>query len=258
MSDDTHPQYPNPTITEVICEVRFKRSGDARWSPLWVSDLYAKVKDQFSIIEPFASANLPMQLGVGIDGTPVYSPQFHYAVRYANPGRSVFIELGEDRIAINASRPYEGWEKMRADVEYAWRNIGEVVPLLSIERIGMRYINTIERVTPSETIGAWLKPTNFIPSAVLESVPGGLSVVQKQIDKHNRLQVVLSELPTPNQSPTEQNGFLLDIDLSSSMGVEAGTDQLLIELDRLHQEIWEVFKSAMGPRLERLLKGELL
>ena len=102
--------------------------------------------------------------------------------------------------------------------------------------------------------GFRLKPTNYIPSAVLGSLPGFISVVQTRIDAENRVNVTIGEQETDASSLST---FIFDIDRISEKVLPADTPSLLQETTRLHEDVWKLFDTAKTETLERLPNGEL-
>jgi|GEM_PF-1486091 uncharacterized protein (TIGR04255 family) len=259
MENNKHPQYPNPTIVEAICEIHFHFEDNQKWSPLWIGEYYKLVQEEFGVIEPITLMNLPNQLLISSDGQPIYAPQFIQVTRYRHKNRQGYIQLAEGRISVHAESPYPGWEQMQKDLMFAWKHFVNLSHPLSISRIGMRYINRIERSKPNETLEAWLTPTDYIPKAVLQSLSHGMSSTQRQIDSCNRLRVNLSEqIQLPEQTPSESSAFIFDIDHIFEGNLQTNEDVVVHELERLHGSVWQTFSDAKGPRLERLLQGELV
>ncbi len=79
-----------------------------------------------------------------------------------------------------------------------WHIVIDVINPSLITYVGLRYINRIERSEQNETLGAWFEPNDYMASALFDSYPGFLSVVQKKYDLSNRVNVIVGEMDSPN------------------------------------------------------------
>src|SRR5262245_19133337 len=81
---------------------------------------------------------------------------------------------------------------------------------LAITRIGLRYINRIERKSAEDHPGDWLRANEYMAPVVLRSAPAFLSRVEAHLDTENRIIVTLGDQP-----PAETGGYdaiIFDID----------------------------------------------
>jgi uncharacterized protein (TIGR04255 family) len=253
MTYGDHPSFPNPTIQEAVCEIIFRPQGGA-WNPLIFGQFFERVKTEFPYIE-----TVPIPLfqvnPLGLAG-PVQLPSAQrQMLRYRHVSRPVLLQLTENRIVVICVGNYPGWRQMRSDIESAWENIAAVARPEVIIRTGIRYINRIERRTAAETLGNWLLPTDYIPRMVLDSLPGFILQVQARTDETSRTSVTVGE----NESESGSlSAFIFDIDRISERQISPDVPALIAEAERLHADAWSVFATAMGPKLRKLLEGELL
>ncbi|MFN8495728.1 MAG: TIGR04255 family protein [Caldilineaceae bacterium] len=249
MTNNNHPSYPLPTIQEVVCEIRFRL--DTNWNIALYGEYFKKIEDLFPTFEPVA---VPIFIEI-TNSTDAPSLAVPLAMRYRHINRNLLVQLSENRIAVNILPIYPGWNQVMQDIVYIWGKLCEIVTPAEITRIGLRYINGIERGTKNETLSRWLRPNDYIPSTVLKSSSGFAAQILTYLDEQNRLQVRL----TDQLSGTDGLGkFLFDIDriIEKRMGIDL--DSLLGNVTHLHQDVWDVFQSAKSEDLERLLKGELI
>lgn len=250
MTPNDNPTYPNPTLLEAICEIVFVLPEGTSWNPLWFGEFFKLVQEDFSSFQPVSVNGL--QIGFG-NAPPLNIPS--QVVRYLNPQRPAQIQLSDKSIVITSLPVYSGWSVLRDDIEYALTKFKLLVNPIKVTRIGLRYINRIERSAPDETLGAWLKSTDYIPTGILKSLPGFVSLVQTRLDDSNRLNVTVGEIMDATSS---QPPFILDTDRMLEREMPLDVTLILQETNRLHDDVWEVFKSAKTEKLERLLNGELL
>ncbi len=252
MSPIGHFSYSNPTVQEAICEIVFALEEGTSWNPLWFGEFFKQVQTEFSSFQPVSLMGL--QIGFG-NAPQTNIPLPSQVVRYIHPSRPALLQLSDRSLVITSLAVYPGWDVVSKDIEYALDKLKAVVNPAKVLRIGLRYINRIERSASNETLGAWFVSTDYIPKGILNSLPGFISLVQMRIDKLNRLNVTIGE---QEATPSAETAFILDIDRTMEGELPLDTARVLEETVRLHNDIWEVFNSAKTDKLERLLNGELV
>ena len=253
MSSGDHPSFPNPTIQEALCEIHFRLAEGRKWDASWYGEFFKRVQGEFPIFQPLTPIQMQFQITQHPSGAPMLVlPQ---VIRYQHGSRSVLIQLSEGRIVINSLPPYLGWNQVREDIKYAWGHLREIADPDNITRISARYINRIERSEPHETLGTWLVPNEYILAQVLRSQPGFIAQMDLHIDIDEHVALTLTD-----QGPvTGGNGaFIFDIGRISDVAGPPDTTWLLSRADALHEDIWRIFRSACGEKLERMLQGELV
>lgn len=254
MTPDSHPSFPNPTIQEAVCELFFRPQIGA-WNPLIFGQFFDLVKADFPYIETVPVPLVQIQSSGPSGPAHLASMPLPQIIRYRHASRPLLIQLSENRIVVNCVGNYPGWSQMRSDIESAWEKITTIIQPEAIVRVGIRYINRIERRSGTETLGDWLQPTDYIPQAVLASLPGFILQIQAKTDETSRTSVTVGE----NESgPGSLAAFILDIDRIAEREIMPDVSSLFQAMDRLHEDVWNVFAAATGPRLRRLLEGELL
>lgn len=252
MTATLHPTYPNPTIQEVVCEIHFRLADGVSWDSSWFSVFFKKIEDLFPIFQP-ASIPVFVELTPHPPAAPaLVVPQ---VIRYQHASRNVLIQLSDDRIAVNVLPVYPGWQQVSKDIRYAWSKLNEVVSPVAVNRIGLRYINAIERSAQSERLDKWLVPNDFVPAAILQSQIGLSSRMVTRLDDYNRIQVAVN---TQASTANPYGTFLLDIDRIIENNIATDIDILLANVTHLHEDVWKVFNAAKSDSLEQLLQGDLL
>jgi uncharacterized protein (TIGR04255 family) len=140
---------------------------------------------------------------------------------------------------------------MRKEVIGIWERARPVLAPATISRVGLRYINRIDREMPSETAGEWLRATRFIPEAVLTSQPGFLLRLEVRNDRENRVIITIGEVHGPESQ--RHGSIVFDVDRIVEHAFDPVADTLEDQMNRLHEDLWDVFSSAKTERLERLL-----
>lgn len=245
-----HPSYPNPTIAEALCEIHFVLPEESGWKPTLPGDLFKKIQHEYPDMEPVLEIGLELELSPQRIGHALLPSR--QRMRFKHGSRPLLVQLAPNVFTVNVLSAYPGWQTMRQDVMHAWDQAKDVLKPAKVTRLGLRYINRVERHSESETPRNWLKAGDYIPAGVLESKGAFLSRVELQIDTHDRVIVTLAEMRA--DQATGPKGILLDIDRIVEKELSVRDDELLREMDRLHEHIWEIFYTSQGPLLTAHLK----
>ena len=245
--------YQSPTIQEALCEVSFRPQNDHPWTALTPLKFYQTIQSDFPNVEEVPNSVLQIKIGAD-EAASSAVPKFSTLLRFRHASRPLMLQLSENRIIVNCLGNYQGWVRMREDIQYAWQKISAVSHPSVVTRIGLRYINRIEREFERQTLGEWLTPTEYVPRAALSSLPGFTSQLHVRVDATNRISVILGE---PETAKNLLPPFIFDIDRISEEEMSSEGDLLLERIDAMHQEIRNIFFNAKGAKLEKLLRGEL-
>lgn len=247
MSD--HPHYPRNTIQEALCELRLRPGDNFTWTPKLPGQLFSALgPTRFPGMEPVKelAVELMMDHATGqaqhrlVEGPP--------RVRYTSADESELVQVSPNLFAYNRIRSYDSWADMKERALDNWRLVLEHLAEPKIERIGLRYINSLP-VGANDRVGDWLQSSDFIPSAFTELIGGLQSRIECQLGPRDRIVVIaLRQEAVPTQ-------ILLDIDRSRDTDQIFSSADLLLQLDELHEGVWRVFRDAQGPRLKTLLEA---
>jgi uncharacterized protein (TIGR04255 family) len=249
-----HPSYPNPQLVEALCEIHLRLSAADPWKPSKPGAFFKAVQDTYPEIEPITQQGV--QLVIGADSSPqpqLLRPRISFRLKHRE--RPLLLQVSEQMFAINALRPYPGWDKLKAELQQVWPSVLEIIKPEAITRVGMRYINRIQRRTSTENPGYWLRSCEFVPSALLKSGPGYQMLLQSSAGDNGRFVLTIAHDP---KDPKEMHGAMLfDIDRITERVVEPTWSELDAVVETLHEEIWQMFEAAKGDHLDRLLHGKL-
>ncbi len=248
---DAHPSYANPTICEALCELHFALPEDVPWKASLAGDLFKQIQNEFPEMEPGLEIGLQFELSPQRIGQSILPPR--QRMRFKHKERPLLLQLGPNVFTVNVLPVYPGWEKMRVDVLEAWRQASLVLEPANLTRIGLRYINRVERTSENETPGDWFKASDFVPAGVLKAKGAFLSRSESQIDSENRVVVTLAEVQ--QEGGEGKKVIVFDIDRIVEKQLPLDDDVLLTEMDKLRDDVWEIFEAAQTPRLVRRLKG---
>ncbi|MBE3559315.1 MAG: TIGR04255 family protein [Ktedonobacteraceae bacterium] len=245
---NNHPTYPNPTITEAVCDIHFRLPQDREWKPSFPGEIFKHIQNEYPEMEPVLEMGLQFEFGPLGTGTK-FLPQ-RQKVRFKHATRPLILQLAENSLSISTLAPYQGWEVMRRDVLAAWQWVDEVLQPEAIHRIGLRYINRIEKETEQDRLDEWFVANDYIPIGILRSKPGFLLREEIHIDTENILIITLGD---PKIDDDRGHKIIIfDIDRIVEREMLKKQQSPEEEMDRLHADIWAVFSLAKSEKLEAL------
>jgi uncharacterized protein (TIGR04255 family) len=246
---EQHPSFSRPTICEALCEIHFSLPEGEPWKPAFQGNLFKHLQPDFPEMEPISQVSYRLQIGRGgVEQTLLPAQR----MSYVHARRPLRLQLAEGVFTVNEIAPYPGWENMKADIFSSWTRTREVVGPAVINRIGLRYINHLRRGNVTEPVGAWLAPSDYVPSALLRSLPGFMSRLQTVTAPRERRIVTIGETV---EEETGQSFIVFDIDCISEHTVGPDDREVAEQVEELHGWVWDVFVSSMTPRLEAELRG---
>lgn len=246
-----YPTYPHPTITEAVCDIYFQLPQTKEWKPSLPGELFKHIQKDYPEMEPVLEMGLQFEFGPLGSGTKFAHPR--QKVRFKHSTRPLMLQLAENSLSINTFAPYEGWKVMSSDILEAWKRVEEILQPRIISRIGLRYINRIDKETERDRPSTWLVANDYISEGILHSGPGFLLREEIHLDTENVLIITLGD-PTSDIN-SEHGAIIFDIDRIVEREIETKPEVLQQEIDRLHTGVWEVFSSAISEKLEVLLQG---
>ncbi len=249
-----HPSYPSPQLAEALCEFHLSFPASDPWKPNKPGAFFKAVQELYPEIEPVTQQGV--QLVIGPDNLPQQQPlppRISFRLKHAE--RPLLLQLSEQTFTINALRPYPGWEHVKAELGTVWPVVLEILKPEAVTRIGMRYINRIIRRTASEKPGYWLRACDFIPAALLKSRPGFQLRLQTRVEADGK--IVLTIAHDQSDAKEIHGAMIFDIDRITERRMAPIWSEMDVAIETLHEEIWEIFEAAKGPKLEALLEGKL-
>lgn len=244
-----HPTYPNPTISEALCEIHYKLLPENPWKPSLPGKLFMNIQGDFPEMEP--GIDMGIEVGVGPEG--ITQKLVHQGQRtiFRHKTQRLLLQLSQNIFTVNVLSRYEGWQKMKKDILAAWGKACKILQPVAVTRLGLRYINTIPLESAAESADKWLLPGEYIAPSVLKSKPAFLSRNELRLNADNRLKVTLGTGKISQQMP---HGFLVfDIDRISEKEIGINAEALEEGVQELHNHIWAIFKNSMTSDLEKLL-----
>jgi uncharacterized protein (TIGR04255 family) len=170
-------------------------------------------------------------------------------IQFARPNGSAIVQAGPRMLSVNHLRPYETWESFRDLILSVYRRYSEVVAPQPLARIGLRYINLIER------------RNRDIPD-ILTNAPGLAGRSDRPITSFYQRYQVRYDHPsgmlihqTGSQDTDSKKAIALDIDFVSEPVSGVDTESAVIQwLDQAHQQVEASFIDSIPAKLFQELK----
>ena len=135
-----YPTYPNPTITEAVCDIHFRLPETNKWKPSLPGELFKHIQNDYPEMEPVLEMGLQLEVGPGGTSTKILPPP--QKVRFKHRTSPLILQLAENAFSMSTLSPYQGWEVMRDDTLAAWRQVEEV--LMPEIILGLDFATSIE------------------------------------------------------------------------------------------------------------------
>jgi uncharacterized protein (TIGR04255 family) len=251
LAEGRHPSFHRPSVIEALCEVHFRGAKDQPWQPSLYSDVYRAVSLDYPNMEPVFEVGLQVEVGPSGIGQKVLPPRPRMRFRHAS--RPQLLQLAEGVFTANFLDPYPGWGEVRQETLEGWRLVKSVIRPEAAVRIGLRYINRIEKINESEQPGEWFRSNKYVPAAIMASDGEFLSRTQFALRPGERMIVTVGDHPPTAEFPA--GFYLFDIDRIAEKEGSAETGWIESELEGMHEDVWSVFEAAASERLIAHMKG---
>lgn len=242
-----HPSFPHPSLQEVICEFHIKKASGQPVDASVAGDLFKAIQDDFPKMVPRTEVGMQIRLDQsGMAQVPLSRQRFSFKHR----SKPLVLQIVENTFVVNVLPPYPGWAATKGDVLHAWTVASRILTPSTVARIGLRYINRLERA-PNESLSDWLHPSDYVSRAVLSYSTGFLSRTQVSPDRANRFIVTVAEMAGPEPDGTRP--FVFDIDRVIEQDSSPTEEAIASWLEILHEDVWRVFSDAKGQKLDNYL-----
>lgn len=163
-------------------------------------------------------------------------------------------------VAINRfsyhTRKYGGFELFRTRFQHFYGVFAEHIRLHRLNRVGLRYINHIPVLRPSE--GAPIPLADYLRVGIQtpDSIPAELSELNcaftVRVGRSDRLHIKLQYKQL--DGPAQREILVLDFDFAQTEDLDAAN--LDTYLDKAHEYTKRVFLDLVSPKYLPLMKGE--
>lgn len=236
-------QYPNPPLTEVVCEFRFV-PNDA-WCRSASEAIYQKLLAKFP--RRIEGDDRYLSEGHDVDTTLQF---------WRNDDDGVVI-LSPDALSVSHFRPYPGWERFREDVVDVLNAYLAVNSPQSFRRIGLRYINDIPLPATTEPINIY-DYFRFGVIATIEGLPNAFTALSVKMDMpfHGTRDNLSISVICPANEETQQQRIELDLDYQLRQPRNLPLEKAEDWLNQAHKTINIVFEGAIRDTLRQQFNEE--
>lgn len=232
------PTFPNPTIVEAICQIRFSPSqgvNETGWEGTWFGHFLMKLGDMFEMEPKLASTFKFVSSSPGS-----VTATSETCMLYRHRDKKFLFQLSPWCLTINELGRDQSWALFLNHIQEAWTALFEIMASLNIERIGLRYINRIPRGSPEEQVGEWLKNTDILPKRLLAQSKGYFFRTEIMEKQDQTLILSVAE----EQSAHDTRPIILDLDAVSMEKIAADWGSLESQLEALHDIVRREFDHA--------------
>ena len=249
MSETDHLSFANPTVTEAVCEIYFALPKNAAWKKVYPGRFFKEIQSEYPEMEVDQQGSLQLELGLQGDG-PQLTP-IPPRTRYTHGQEQKLLQLAENILTINILTPYPGWRSVRQTVAAAWSSLVKVVRPSTITRMGLRYINQIRLQDSSQPGSIWLKPSYYVPAAIVDTLFPSSSRVDVFRTEHDK---IIVNVARGILQDSQQHVLLFDIDRIVQRQISIQEEVLLEEMEHLHSDVLDTFLDVKTETLDRYLK----
>ena len=243
----THEPFARPTVVEALCELHFGLGDGRGWNEEWFGAFFRKVEKDFPRMEP----RQLMKVAPAEAGSNARDVHQVLGMIYHHHGGRLLRQLFQDHLTINELAPYPGWSAFLRDMSEAWSDLAEVVGPANVTRIGLRYINRIERASTTEALGDWLAESDYYPRLLRKASAGFMSRFEHRPAPGVRLVVTVAE----EKVESGPAPIILDLDAILEATLPSDIGALQPDLESLHGTVWAAFESSLTERLRGRLHG---
>lgn len=244
-----HYSYPNPTIIEAVCELRFTSEALEKWESNYFSEFSDKIKESYPAFEPVQQHLAQFILSAqGVAAPPLQAEQ---RMKFKSKDGTRLIQLGPSSIAMFFLPKYPGWKLFHDEILFVWGKGVEVFGCNELSRIGLRYINRLPSLAKGTPLSNWLRSSEFIPKSVTGSKGSTFfrSETTEELGKQTVVTIGLQEDSLEGDKLT----YIFDIDCSKTGEITSSCDYISNTISLLHDRAWEVFSSSKTSQLDDVL-----
>jgi len=242
-------KYHNPPIIQAVCEFQFIPSGEWDWTIPGL--VYQQIEKEF----PQKRQEKALEITIEAQQQGAVAQNVGSSLskmQFLRPDNSAMVQVGPNLLAVNAMRPYPGWETLRDLIERQFRIYSNIANPKGYRRIGLRYINQVVLPTLRIEMTDYFNYYPHLPETV-EQLHGPFAMRVLHLYENGRdtlnLQMAHSSAPS-----TENLAIALDLDYSVSQAGEIELSKGIEWVDQAHERIEQMFEACITDRTRALLE----
>jgi uncharacterized protein (TIGR04255 family) len=248
-------KYSNPPLVEMVCEFRFRSEDEWDWTIPGL--MFDKIRKEF----PHKRERKVLNLTISSQGEP--SPDMETIksgkasidrLQFIREDQKALIQIGPDLLTVNHLSPHPDWKSFRTSAMEQVKIYRDIANPLSLERIGLRYINAITINKPTFDLETYfvVRPTWDEAHTSKDSSSIFIRATLFYHDPEMRLTFSLSSTP----SKPEDSRFLFDLDAFSDTETAPTFEQSEDWLNVAHDRLNSFFDYAFTDRAHKELFQE--
>lgn len=239
-------KYKNPPISEAICAFQFGQ--DSSWDFTVPGLVYEKVQTIF----PKRSQIARVTVGILPDGEEI-AQQLVPVMRFSSEDEKVLMQVGADFLSVNHLKPYSSWKTFLSLIQESFKVYLDVAKPESIQRIGLRYINTIDVQHKNINLEDYFEFRPYIGSRLPRTI--GPFMMSVQLPYENLRDVLNLRLISVAGISTEFATIILDLDYFTLQPKEVKLDDVFTWIETAHLHVEEAFEASITDQLRQLFEG---
>ena len=192
---------------------------------------------------------------VEIRGSPETEPiMTRTKVGYRLIHRDKIVVVSAQTLGFGVSKlaPYDRWEAFRDTARPLWDAYRKVVQPEQITRVAVRYVNRIDMPLPLNDFSTYFRTIPEIGAGLPQGLNGFFMQLQIPYeDIHAVLQLNMALTPPPKGDLVS---VILDLDLSNSVDIPQGEQELWQYFEQLRLKKNEVFEGCITDETRRLFE----
>ncbi len=242
MASNRH--YKNAPIENALIDVQVEAGTFCDLALLAAPPL--PIREKYPESSPVISGTAAISIGAASSASFQPSQVGYFRGSKTGP---LGMQVRQDGLTVSRGRPYESWESLRTEFMEVWDWYKNVVNVVRIRRIGVRYTNRILLPQPVENFRDYF---NTLPT-IGDGLPGGLAAyaMQLQIPLGNSGDVAIFSQAMPPFTGGDGIPIILDIDVVRPVALPAAA--LPTALDELHAHENKFFEDSITDRTREII-----
>lgn len=237
-------KYKNAPIIEALCEFQF--SPTSPWDLAIPGLVYEKIQRDFP--KRRQVKHLDVDVSAKSEGVE-QEVRTTDRIQFLRHDEKALIQVSQNLLAVNHLRPYPTWEGFLPLIRKGFDAYYEVAKPVSIQRIGLRYINRIELPGPKVKLEDYLAFYAFLGPDLPQD--HGPFIVGVDIPYENERDGLRLQMSSANSQKPGMLAILLDLDYSLRRPASIGFDATFGWIEIAHSRVEEVFEGCVTDTLRR-------
>ena len=241
--------FPNAPITEALIDIRVELPEDATLPKL--EKLHDLIKAEYPGKK--SRRRFEAQIEFKEEQQPLRRSTFQqdgYYFTSADGKRIVQYRL--DGFSFNRLRPYSRWEDLRDEARKAWDIYVTHANPLAVNRLAVRYINSIEIPSKSFDYDDYFTAVPKIPEGLPQVLGHFFTRTLVPFADHDATAVVI-QTPSEKQGPVS-TAIILDIDVFAQTSLPSEDQRIWAILEQLREIKNEIFFKSITEKTKGLFR----